>query len=108
MEEIKEVIIKCPNCHKSIYVYPTKIKNQYVCLKCVCVFEPKKQLKVLDLVKWEELANLKGKKIMNVSTAEIVTVNWDSGYPEYIDSHDERKSFVCADFAHDGKLWGKI
>lgn len=23
-------------------------------------------------------------------------------------SHDERKSFVCADFAHGGKLWVKI
>lgn len=88
--------------------YP-KIKNQYVCLKCVYVFETKKQLKNMDdLVKWEELANLKGKKIMNVSTGEIVTVNWDNGYPEYIDSHDERKSFVCADFAHEGKLWVKI
>ena len=38
--------IICPNCRKSINVYPTKIKNQYVCLKCVYVFEPKKQFKI--------------------------------------------------------------
>lgn len=61
-----------------------------------------------DLVKWEELPNLNGKKIMNTATGEIVEVNWDNGYPEYIDSHNNRDIFVCAEFAHAGKLWVKI